>query len=162
MQIREIKHHLNGSQQVFFCDLLYRGEGAMIVRFQTTEDPYAAVARTTEGYFWEGRNYLIYKMFNQFGDLVGHRADVCRDVRFGPDSVDWTDLLLDFFITPQGELRVLDQDEVKEAVARGALSPEDMAILARIRELFEGQHEALIAEAADLRARVQPAGRRAS
>ncbi|HLC30170.1 MAG TPA: DUF402 domain-containing protein [Dehalococcoidia bacterium] len=146
MQIRENKHRLNGHRQTFFCDLLYRDGEAMILRFQTTADPYATVAHTTEGYFWQDRNYLVYKMFNQFGELVGHRFDVCRDVRFGPDSVDWTDLILDFFVNPNGELRVLDETEVEEAVQNGGLSPADQDIISSTRTFMEREYDAVIQE----------------
>ena len=146
MQIRENKHHLNGHRQTFFCDLLYRDQEAMVLRFQTTTGPYSAITLTTEGYFWQGRNYLVYKMFNQFGDLMGHRFDVCRDVRFGPDSVDWTDLILDFFVNPSGELRVLDETEVEEAVQNGGLGPEDQEIIASTRAFMEREYDAIIQE----------------
>ena len=155
MQIRENKHRLNGHRQTFFCDLLYRDGEAMVLRFQTTTGPYAAVTHTTEGYFWQGRNYLVYKMFNQSGELVGNRFDVCRDVRFGADSVDWTDLILDFFVTPQGELRVLDETEVEEAVQNGVLSPEDQEIIASTHRFLERGYGEVIQEILTLHERAR-------
>ena len=150
VQIQEIKHRLNGSSQSFLCDLLYRSTEALVLRFQATGTPYAAVARTTEGFFWQGRNYLVYRMFDQDGALVGHRIDVCRDVRFGQESIEWTDLLLDLFITPAGELRVLDEDEVASAITAGLLSPQDQEIIARTRALLEADYQAVVEEAARL------------
>lgn len=146
--ITEIKHHLDGRSQTFLCDLLLRGEGVMVLRFQTSGSAYAAVARTTEAFFWEGRNYLIYRMFSETGELVGHRFDVCRGVRFGEDTLEWTDLLLDFFVTPAGELQALDEEEVAEAVALGRLDLEGQAILRDTRFLLEHEYTSILQEAA--------------
>ena len=155
MKIREIKRRLNGAQQVFFCDLIYKDAEAMIIRYQHTVDPYAAVAWISEGYYWPGRNYLIYKMFDQYGALAGHRFDVCKDVRFGPDSVEFTDLYLDAFVPPAGDLQVLDEEEVAQAVFSGEVGPEDQAIIAATRALLEAEHAAIIQEAASVRQRVR-------
>src|SRR5438128_1072458 len=127
MKIREIKRRLNGSHQEFLCDLIYRDDEAMIIRWQST-GKYAAIASMSEGYYWEDRHYLIYRMFRE-GALYGHRFDVCRDVRFGPDTVEFTDLFLDFFVTPDGELQIHDEDEVAEAIATGVVSPADQQII---------------------------------
>lgn len=155
MQVKEIKRHLNGAQQVFYCDLVYLGQEAAIIRYTATEDPYKAVAAVSEGYYWQGKNYLMYKLFDEFGGLVGYRFDVCRDVRIESGQVEWTDLYLDAFVSPGGDIRVDDEAEVAEAVARGELTAADQAIIQRTRALLETEYRRIIEEAARLRAQVK-------
>ncbi len=154
MEIREIKHRLNGAQQTFYCRLLYRDEDVMIIRFRATEDPFLAVARTSEGYFWKSRHYLMYKMFNQYDDLVGHRFDICKDVHFGHDSIDWTDLVLDFFVDPTGTLHIEDEDELADMLANGIMTAQDGEIVARTRDVLEREFDAIIQETEALRRRI--------
>ena len=150
MKVYETKRRLNGTSQTFECDLIYRNGEAMVIKYES-KGQYRAFANVSEGYYWEGRNYLIYKMFRD-GELVGHRFDVCRDVTFGPNSVDWTDLILDFFLTPAGDLQVHDEDELHEAVNAGVVTPEDQAIIARTRTLLESEVQRIVDEAAQIRA----------
>lgn len=149
LKVFETKRRLNGTSQTFECDLVYRNGEAMVIKYES-KGQYKAFANVSEGYYWEGRNYLIYKMFRE-GELVGHRFDVCRDVKFGPDTVDWTDLILDFFYTPAGELQVHDDDELHEAVNAGVVTPEDQAIIANTRGLIESEILKIVAEAATVR-----------
>ena len=150
MEIREIKKKPDGREQTFVCDLIYRDGDALIIRYESKGN-LRAFASMSEGYYWAGRNYLIYRMFRE-GVLVGHRFDVCKDVTLGPDSVEWTDLYLDFFLTPQGEWQVHDEDEVAEAIESGLLTDEDQAIIVRTRALLEAEHQRVVAEAALVRA----------
>jgi len=152
-KIYETKRRLNGTSQTFECDLIYRNGKAMVIKYES-KGPFRAFASMSEGYYWEGRNYLIYKMFRD-GELVGHRFDVCRDVTFGPNSVAWTDLILDFFFTTDGELQVHDEDELQEAMASGRVTPEDLAIIDTTRALLTADVLDIVREAAEVRAKAK-------
>ena len=154
MEVREIKHRLNGSLETFYCKLLYRDDERMVISFLATADPYLAVAWVSEGYFWKGRNYLMYKMFNHYNGLVGHRFDVCKDVRFGPDTIDWTDLILDFFVDATGALHVHDEEELAEAIENGRLGVSDGAIVTHVRDLIANDYQAIIDETEALRDKI--------
>ncbi len=151
MPFREVKHKLNGSQQVFDCELLFQSDDAIIVRFVATEEPYISMAHHSEGYFWRDRNYLMYKMFRENDDLVGYRLDVCRDVQFGSEQVDWTDLVLDARVSPGYNVSIEDEDEVTEAIAAGLLSPADQQIIATTKRIFETGITAIVSDAERLR-----------
>ena len=154
MQIKEIKHRLNGSQQVFFCDLVYAGPEGTIIRYQATEDPYKAVAWTSEGYYWPDKHYLMYKLFDEYGALRGYRFDVCKDVQLEPGQVEWTDLYLDAVVSPAGDISIEDEDEVAEAIGRGELSESDKAIINQTRRVLMEEHRRIIQDADVLRSRV--------
>lgn len=153
MRFREVKRKPNGSLHAFDCDLVYRTDDALIVRYHATEEPFKSIAAMSEGYYWRGRNYLMYKMFNEDGDLIGYRFDVCRDVRIAENQVEWTDLYLDARVSPAGDVRIEDEDEVAEASARGELSAEDQRIIRVTRKLLETDYQNIIQEASELRAR---------
>lgn len=153
MKVYETKRRLNGTSQTFECDLIYRNAEAMVIRYES-KGQYRAFANVSEGYYWQGRNYLIYKMFRD-GELVGHRFDVCKDVTFGPDCVDWTDLILDFFLTPAGELEVHDEDEVQEAGREGRLTPGDLEVIEKTHALLEAAVHHIVKEASELRLRAE-------
>jgi predicted RNA-binding protein associated with RNAse of E/G family len=63
------------------------------------------------------------------GELTGYYANILTpvEVRPGeggaPDQWHTTDLFVDLFVTPAGEVHVLDLDELREAVDRGWVDP---------------------------------------
>lgn len=158
MQVREIKQRLDGSREVFSCEGLLLDARVAVLRFEATAgyalDPATGQPhRFTEGYFWSGRTYLLYKMFGNMDAVLGYRFDVCTDVTLAGDTVQWTDLLLDFWVPPdlsQGEFQ--DEDELTEALRRGALTPARRAVVARTRSVLASGYRQIIAEAATLRA----------
>ncbi|MCX6023193.1 MAG: DUF402 domain-containing protein [Chloroflexi bacterium] len=159
MQIQEIKQRLDGSRQVFYCDVVWLGGDAAVLKFVATMDystnPSADLPhKFTEGYFWQGRPYLMYKMFGDVDQLIGYRFDVCTDVRITSDAVRWTDLLLDFWVDPElTSSRFMDEDELATATARGLLTPEHLAVVDEAREALAGSYRTIIADAEALRAR---------
>lgn len=73
------------------------------------------------------------------GTFTGIYANVLTPVELGEDEWHTTDLFLDVWIPPGGRPRLLDQEELDEAVAAGAVDPE-LARRARTeaRRLLEG------------------------
>lgn len=157
MQIVEVKRHLDGREERFVCDLLEAVPGdRAVVRWQTDlEAPLEdgplripAGPLVTVGYFWTGRNYLVYEMRQPDlqGTLRGHRFDICTDVSITCEEVRYLDLLVDVWVDPQGRFFVLDEDELQDARARGLLTPEQLAIVERtLRELRAHYREVLSA-----------------
>lgn len=151
MTITEIKRHLDGREERFVCDLLYRNGNLLVVQFVPTPDsPFYGRMSRSEGYFWSDRPYLMYRIFTREGALAGYRFDACRDVRFGPDSVEFTDLLLDFRVSSDGAFTVEDEDELEAALALGLLEESDYDLAQLARELVETGFDALVREIAEL------------
>ncbi len=157
MQIQEIKQRLDGSRQVFYCDVVWLDGDAAVLKFVATmdysTDPSADLPhKYTEGYFWQDRPYLMYKMFGDGDHLIGYRFDVCTDVRIAPDAVRWTDLLLDFWVDPLLTAgKFMDEDEVAVAKSRGLLTPEHLAVIDEARRTLADSYRAIIADAEALR-----------
>jgi hypothetical protein len=145
--ITEIKRHLDGREERFACELLHRADGLMVIEFVAQPgSPFYGRMSRSEGYFWAGRPYLMYKIYGVDGSLAGYRFDACRDVRFGPDWVEFTDLLLDFRLSADGVFTVEDEDELEAALALGVLDESDYDLAQLARELVETGVETLLAE----------------
>ena len=93
--------------------------------------------RWTE-YFYADRWYNIFEIRASDGRLKGWYCNVTRPARIGADKVVAEDLALDLWVAPDGETRVLDEDEfaalpltpVEREAARRALA-ELQAMVAR-------------------------------
>ncbi len=84
-------------------------------------------------YFFPGRWFVIYEIHHHQDDrLKGWYCDIVYPPRFSEDEIEIRDLALDLFVTPVGEVLVLDEGEFEAlglqerdpqayASARGAL-----------------------------------------
>lgn len=152
MTITEIKRHLDGRVERFTCDLLLWTDQAVVVRFHPQGTKYAALMRHSDGFFWTGRNYLMYQIVGADGAVVRHRFDVCKDVRISDDSVEFTDLLLDVVLPLGGDPLVEDEDEVAAATESGLLTAADLAAIDTTRMVLTTRYASIIREAEALRA----------
>lgn len=156
MQITEVKRHLDGREERFVCDVIELEPERAIVRFEwkrarpLRDGPVFIPAgkSVTRAYFWAGRHYLLYRMMDLRGSLLGHRFDVSDDVRILPKQreIRWTDLLLDLWVDPRGEIHVLDEDEVAEAHAAGLLTGRQRAIVEETRAHLLGSYRRILVE----------------
>jgi len=76
--------------------------------------------RWTE-YFYADRWYNIFEICTSDGDLKGWYCNVTRPAHIGDDEVAAEDLALDLWVTPDGEMQVLDEDEFRSL----PLSPQE-------------------------------------
>lgn len=138
MQVTEIKHHLDGRIERFTCDvaqlqpakhaiLRYVGHRDKPLRDGPLYLPAGEIS--TLAFFWEDRNFLVYKLMSPDGVLLGHRFDICEDVRITPEKIQFVDLLLDLWVDPSGQIHVLDDNEVEEYRSLGMLTPSQLKII---------------------------------
>ena len=66
--------------------------------------------RWTE-YFYADRWYNVFEIRASDGRLKGWYCNVTRPARISADEVTAEDLALDLWVAPDGEMRVLDEDE---------------------------------------------------
>lgn len=84
-----------------------------------------------KGYRWvqiarEGAFVWLTAMFDERGQFLQMYFDVTAGNRFDtPDDPSFRDMYLDVVVTPAGEIMVLDQDELDEALAQGKITPEE-------------------------------------
>ena len=121
MKILEIKRHINKADQSYLCDLLKRGDDYILIKY-VNERPgsvgsvFFDTGSTTYAYYRDGEGYVVWKMINPHNVLEGYLFHICCDLQVREDRVAYLDLLLDIWIDPVGQLKILDRDEVQECV----------------------------------------------
>ncbi len=146
----EIKLHKNKPPQQFCCTLLHREPGYAVLRYVSNEPGQIADIRigagsTTVAHYWSGRPYVVWRMFDRTGRLIGTLFHICADVRIFADHLSYEDLLLDIWIDPGGALRILDEDELHACTARGLLSAEELQRIGQAQQHVTVAHAGIIA-----------------
>lgn len=154
-RISEVKRHLDGRLERFACRPVLWRPHLVVVRFDHAAERRAGGFRVpagsrSYGFFWRWRPYVLYRMLDPDGRLIAHRFDLVEDVHLSEDEVSYTDLLLDVWVGPQGDLLVEDEDEVAEHARRGLLSTQQRARIERTRALLLRRHAVVAREAARL------------
>lgn len=124
--ITEIKHNPNKPDQTFECSLV-RHDGHRLVISYVSHRSYeicgvtAPAGTLTLAWYQEGLPYIVWKMIRPDDRLIGHYIHLCDEVRITPERVEYRDLILDVWFFPDGSYRLLDEDELDEAVAADRL-----------------------------------------
>ena len=147
MKILELKRHLNKPEESYLCDLLTRGSDYIIVKYVSDRSGQVGsvnfrAGSTTYAYYQSGMGYVIWKMFNPGNRLEGHLFHICRDIHLEEDKVKYLDLLLDVWIDAEGQITVLDRNEVEECVAKGVIGESELMWIAQQeQEIIENWKE---------------------
>jgi predicted RNA-binding protein associated with RNAse of E/G family len=150
-RVLETKRTLDGRIQTFECAALRLTRSLAIVRFDHPAERragrfYFPAGSYTLGYFWVRRSYNCYRIADPDGAVIAYRFDVVDRVRIRPGHVEYRDLLLDLWLSPDGEITVEDEDEVSAATTAGLLGEREMAVIERTRALVLREHRRIVAE----------------
>ena len=64
-------------------------------------------------YFYKSQFFNILRIESiQTGNLKGWYCNICNPAAFFEESIQWTDLYLDLWVTPNGATLLLDEDEL--------------------------------------------------
>lgn len=86
------------------------------------------VCLADKGYMWQqqlpqGAHYAITTIFDARGDLVRYYIDICKGYVLDEQSTLWyDDLYLDLDVSPDGEITLLDVDELDAALLNGSIT----------------------------------------
>ncbi|MSQ14572.1 MAG: DUF402 domain-containing protein [Dehalococcoidia bacterium] len=154
MEVIEIKRRLDGREERFPCLALGLTDRVAVLRFNIPPEANFVVQKTvipsgstTIAVFWQGANYLVYKMMDARGALLGYRLDVCKDVDITTNTVNWTDLVLDAWVAASDAILFLDEDEVDELTAGGLILGEDRRIIEMTKEFLLSNYLQVISDA---------------
>lgn len=134
--IVEIKHNPSKPDQTFICDLV-RHDGDRIVISYVSDRSYSVgeicVPSGTEtlAYYQEKLPYVLWRMSGPDGQLVGYYIHLCDQVQITENTVEYRDLMLDVWFLPDGTYRLLDDDELDEAVNNGILNLATASVVRR-------------------------------
>ena len=150
---RERKIKPDGTVREYGCTWLHRAPGLAVARFVMPEGSGAFATpiplppgTTSDGYFWTARPYSVYRMSLPGGGIVAHRFDAVTDVVIDDAGVRYRDLVLDWWVLPDGTVIEEDVQELAELVAAGVVSNDDkrragaagLHILSRYRHIIDG------------------------
>jgi len=106
----ETKRTLDGRVQTFQTRLLVATQRMAAVRFDFAGSTYAHAGgfsipsgSFTTGFFWRDRTYNLYHITDAGGSPIADRFDVVEGARIRSDGLEYTDLLLDLWVSPLGE-----------------------------------------------------------
>ena len=135
-KILEIKRHLNKPDESYLCDLLKRNSDWIIVKYVSERTGRVGsvtidAGSTTFAYYRTGMGYVIWKIMDPDDRLKGYLFHICQDLKVGEDKVEYLDLLLDVWIGAEGQMTILDRDEVETCAEKGVIGESDLMWIAQ-------------------------------
>lgn len=162
--IIERKAKPGGIVKEYPCTLVHRARGVTVVRFVMTrggvlpldgEQLEVQPLGISDGYFWDRRPYNLYRMRAPDGRILAHRFDAVTEVRFTGATLDYRDLVLDWWALPDGRLVAEDEDELEALQAAGAISAADVARAQAAARAVTSRYRHIIDEAAAIERRFE-------
>jgi hypothetical protein len=159
--VQEIIHKLNGPDESYWCDTLFQTSGYVVLRFDVQEpaqigpNPIPAGSLTI-AHYRDGTPYVLWEMYGPARGnrgarrLIGCCYHVCRPPAISLDepenqSVEYTDLLLDLWFSPEGHLTPLDEDELEDATERGVVDSGEFQQIGDTLKTIAARHWDIIA-----------------
>lgn len=141
--ITEIRHRVLEDDQIFKCHLLRRGADWVVVRYVNPEDNEVGgvtipAGSITLAHYEQDAEAVWWEMFYPNGDRLADLIHLASPVMVGPETVEYTDLLLDIWQPADAEAEILDEDELDEAVREEALSEQAAEHIREITRTIAG------------------------
>lgn len=150
MKFHEQVRKLNKPDEFYWCDLLHREPGYLVLKYDVTRDravgPIAIPAGSlTLAHYRENTGYVLWEMLGPDGKLIGHLYHLCLPPEIGETHVEYLDLLLDLWFDPEGKLTVLDEDEFERAVEEGKVGRDAQRLVECERKSIPAAHPDILA-----------------
>jgi len=146
----EEKHTLDNRILRFDCTLLYldarrqRGILHYLIPKNIQVDALCLLKDwQTYAFYWQERPYTLYQWFDYKKCLVGSYFNIADQVRLTPSCFRWRDLVLDILIYPDDTVKILDEDELRQAAVPNKL----LNIISRSRSTIIKDHVKIIDQA---------------
>ena len=151
MKFRETVRKVNKPDEFYWCDLLHREPGYVVLGYHVTRDrqvgPFAIPAGSmTVAHYRENTGHVLWEMVGPDGTLLGYLYHLCLPPEIGENYVEYLDLLLDIWFDPEGEMTVLDEDELEQAVEQGKIGRDQRRFIECQRETVTEGHPRVLAD----------------
>jgi hypothetical protein len=148
-KFEEIKRHKNKPEQRFLCDLALREpEHIVLVYHASSEGRIAdikiAPGSTTIAHYWQAGGYVLWRMFAADHTLIGTLFHICANTDIQETSVSYDDLIVDVWITSQGLARVLDEDELADAIKARLITNDEQSWIEQQKKIILSGYSAII------------------
>jgi hypothetical protein len=147
--IEEIKEHKNKETQRFLCTVLHREANYLVVSFLSEKegnikDIVIPAGSTTIAHYWTDRGYVVWRMYGPEGLLIGTLFHIAKNITITDRHVQYVDLMVDVWITPEEKMQVLDEDELGECKKAGVVSVEEERWIEKHKTLILHTHADII------------------
>lgn len=113
----ETKVRLSGERLHFACELLEQRPDRVVLRYAL---PHAGRVSNVElpagtltiAYYWPERPYNVYHWVQPDGSTIAHYFNLSGPATIDDSRVEWQDLVVDVLVTLDGNVQVLDEDEL--------------------------------------------------
>lgn len=157
MPVRERKVKPGGEVREYELTLVIRRPGLLVARFPLVagaSSPHLAAdippGSCSDGYFWARRPYVLYRFRGPDAAPIAHRLDAVSSVHLGDSTVTYRDLVLDWWVLPDGRLVEEDGDELEALLESGVLSAADARRARNAACHVLGRYRHIMDEVADL------------
>ena len=158
-KIEEIKRHKNKPDQRFLCDLALRAQDHIVLLYHASSagriaDIDVAPGSTTIAHYWQNGGYVLWRMFAADRTLVGTLFHICSNTAIKKQTVSYDDLIVDIWITPQGIARVLDEDELADAINAGLVTDDELKWIEQQKNIILTDYSDIISRLCDVETKI--------
>lgn len=150
-KVQEQKRHIGKPDEFYWCDEIHREPGYLVLRYEVVKpgrifDIEIPAGSLTIAHYRENRGHVVWEMYDPQRALIGHLFHICMPPEIGPTHVEYLDLLVDVWVSPEGEVRVLDEDEFETAREQGQIGKEQAALVHCELQYLKTSHREVIIE----------------
>ena len=121
---KERKRYLSGAEVVFECELVALEDAYGILKYVIDQhwDVHGLKLRPgtiTYAFYWKDRPYNLYWWLDENGKTVGYYFNVADSSSLSAHEFIWRDLIVDILVLSSGQVQVIDEDEVPDALDEG-------------------------------------------
>jgi Uncharacterized conserved protein len=136
----ERKIRYDGSSVDFLCDVIHLEKDVAILNYMMPDSVSVGPAvagvsipagSRTYAFYWTDRPYNVYIWRDSEGGYLGAYVNIVRNTRITGQIVSYEDLIIDLLVSPEGSLRICDEDELPEPLEKF----EGGAVLTTLMEL---------------------------
>ena len=105
-------------------NLLYPSSPLVIDNLTVMDTNYIGIWFSSTQYWFD-----VAAIYDPDKHFNGYYCDICTPIKRIPDGFTTTDLILDLWIFPNGQYRILDQEEYHQAVKKGWILEDQQKIV---------------------------------
>lgn len=122
MDVLEVKRTLSGEERAYLCQAIHLGPARAVLLYALPGPRQVAglalpAGTVTVAHYWADRPYNVYHWIGPPGETLAYYFNLSGPVRIGAGRVEWEDLEVDVLVTPDRQVRVLDEDRVPGSAA---------------------------------------------
>lgn len=118
---KERKRYLSGAEVTFECELVALEDRFGILKYVIDQQWQLhgltlGPGAVTYAFYWVDRPYNLYWWLDEDGETIGHYFNLADSVELSAREFVWRDLVVDILVLPTGQVQVVDEEQVPDAL----------------------------------------------